>query len=303
MYGLVHSEYQGWNHAPGGYCIRSGEPFSDKQKCWQNALTLATSTNGGSTFSHTTPPSHLVAGSPTRWARGNGPIGFFQPSHIVKGQDGWHYMIARVMGGSQPLGSCVLRTRNVADPTSWRGWSGTGFTVTFPSPYLNTLDPAEHICQPATNIGTLSESLGWSTYFKKWLFVGSADNADGVSGPGFYFLTSDDLINWSPGEAADEGGAALDVAMLRRAVLSRSVAARSPEQDPQLRHDGPAALSVLHPFQHQLMQLVPRPRPDPDPDRVLQPGSGRAGRRAGGLDRVGPHGRAGDLRRIGLAGR
>ena len=109
-------------------------------------------------------------------------------------------MIARVMGGSQPVGSCVLRTRNVADPTSWRGWSGTGFTVTFPSPYLNTLNPAEHMCQPATNIGTLSESLGWSTYFKKWLFVGSADNADGVSGPGFYFLTSDDLINWSPGK-------------------------------------------------------------------------------------------------------
>ena len=30
------------------------------------------------------------------------------------------------------------------------------------------------------------------------MLVGSADNADGVSGPGFYFFTSDDLINWSP---------------------------------------------------------------------------------------------------------
>ena len=199
VYALTHSEYQGYRHAPGGYCIRSGEPFSDKAKCWQNALTLVTSTNGGSTFSHTTPPSHLVAGSPIRWERGNGPIGFFQPSHIVKGQDGWHYVMARVMGGVQPLGSCVLRSRNVADPTSWRGWSGTGFTVTFPSPYLNTLDPAQHICEPATPqyIGTLSESLGWSTYFKQWVLVGSSDNADGVSGPGFYFYTSDDLINWS----------------------------------------------------------------------------------------------------------
>jgi hypothetical protein len=201
VYAVTHSEYQGWRHAPGGYCIRSGEPFTDKQKCWQNSLTLVKSTNGGSTFTHTTPPSHLVAGSPIRWVRGNGPIGFFQPSHIVKGQDGWHYLIARVMGGSspQPLGSCVLRTRNVADPTSWRGWSGSGFTVTFPSPYLNTLDPAEHVCQPA-NIGTLSESLGWSTYFKKWVLVGSADNADGVSGPGFYLFTSDDLINWGPAQ-------------------------------------------------------------------------------------------------------
>ncbi len=201
VYGIIHSEYQGWRHAPGGYCIRSGEPFSDRAKCWQNALTLATSTNGGSTFSHTTAPTHLVAGSPTPWARGNGPLGFFQPSHIVRAQDGWHYMMARVMNvGPQPMASCVLRTRNVADPTSWRGWSGSGFTVTFPSPYLNTLDPAQHVCQPVSynHIGTLSESLGWSTYFKKWVLVGSADNADGVSGPGFYFYTSDDLINWSP---------------------------------------------------------------------------------------------------------
>jgi hypothetical protein len=203
VYGIIHSEYQGWRHAPGGYCIRSGEPFSDRAKCWQNALTLAKSTNGGSTFSHTTAPTHLVAGSPTRWERGNGPLGFFQPSHIVRAQDGWHYMMARVMNtGPQPLGSCLMRTRNVADPTAWRGWSGTGFTVTFPSPYLNTLDPAEHVCQPVTfnHIGTLSESLGWSTYFKKWVLVGSADNADGFSGPGFYFYTSDDLINWSPAQ-------------------------------------------------------------------------------------------------------
>ena len=55
VYGLVHSEYQGYRHAPGGYCIRSGEPFAEKAKCWQNAITLVTSTNGGSTFSHTTP--------------------------------------------------------------------------------------------------------------------------------------------------------------------------------------------------------------------------------------------------------
>jgi len=89
-----------------------------------------------------------------------------------------------------------MRTRDVADPASWRGWSGSGFTVTFPSPYSNTLDPAAHVCQPATpqHIGTLSESLTWSTYLKKWMLVGSSD---GVVGAGFYFYTSDDLINWS----------------------------------------------------------------------------------------------------------
>jgi hypothetical protein len=198
VYALVHMEYQGWRHASGGYCIRSGEPFSEKQKCWMNALTLATSTNGGSTFSHTAPPTHLVAAPPRKWERGNGPLGFFQPSNIVRGQDGWHYVTSRVMGPAPQLpGSCLMRTRNPADPTSWRGWSGTAFNVTFPSPYLNTLDPAEHVCQ-SIPVGTLSESLTWNTYFKKWMLVGSSDNADGSSGPGFYYFLSDDLINWTP---------------------------------------------------------------------------------------------------------
>ena len=197
VYTLLHMEYQGWRHAPGGYCIRSGEPFSDKQKCWMNALTLATSTNGGSTFSHTAPPTHLVASPPRRWERGNGPLGFFQPSNIVRGADGWHYVTSRIMGPApQPPGSCLMRTRNISDPTSWRGWNGSSFSVTFPNPYLNTLDPAEHVCQ-GIGVATLSETLTWSTYFKKWILIGSSDNADGSSGPGFYYFLSDDLINWS----------------------------------------------------------------------------------------------------------
>ena len=179
----------------------------------------------------------------------------------------------------------MLRSRNVADPTSWRGWSGTGFTVTFPSPYTNTLDPSQHVCQPV-NIGTLSESLGWSTYFKKWVLVGSSDNADGVNGPGFYFFTSDDLINWSPAK------------LLMKAELPWTYQCNDPpfvrdpslldpaEQDPQLRHDRTAPVPVLHALQRLLVLVWARPRPDPDPDRVLQPGAGRAGRGAGGLDRA-----------------
>ena len=54
-------------------------------------------------------------------------------------------------------------------------------------------------------VGTLSESLTWSTYLKKWMLVGSADNADGVSGPGFYYYTSDDLVNWSPAKLLMKG--------------------------------------------------------------------------------------------------
>ena len=197
VYGLIHSEYQGWLHSP-GYCIRPGEPFSDRQKCWYNALTLATSTNGGASFTHATPPNHYVAGAPYRYERGIGPIGFFQPSNIVRGKDGFHYVLVHVEGhGVQPTGSCLLRTSDLADRTSWRAWDGTGFGVRFRDPYVFSYDPAEGVCKPVPGIGTLSESLTWNTYLKKWLLVGSADNADGVSGPGFYYFTSDDLLNWT----------------------------------------------------------------------------------------------------------
>jgi hypothetical protein len=199
VHGLIHAEYQGWNYGP-GYCIRSGEPIEDRQKCWYNVLTLTTSTNGGATFQHTTPPTHYVAGPPYRYAAGIGPIGFFQPSNIQRGRDGYHYVMAHVEDyGEQPFGSCVLRSNRLDDPSSWRIWDGTGFSRRFRDPYLYDYPPAEGVCAPVSrnHIGTLSESLTWSTYLKKWVLVGSADNADGFSGPGFYYITSDDLINWA----------------------------------------------------------------------------------------------------------
>ena len=110
MYGLIHAEHQGWQDRP-GYCIRPGESWPDKAKCWYNALTLATSTNGGASFTHTTPPTHYVGGSPYTYTPGTGPIGAFQPSNIVRGKDGLFYVLVHVEGyGAQPTGACLWRT-------------------------------------------------------------------------------------------------------------------------------------------------------------------------------------------------
>ena len=120
---LIHAEYQGYNHSP-GYCIRSGESFADKQKCWYNALTLAKSTNGGATFSHAAPPDHYVGGPPYRYLAGTGPIGFFQPSNIVRGKDGLYYVLVHVEDyGVQPYGTCLWRT--ATSPTRSPGGHGT----------------------------------------------------------------------------------------------------------------------------------------------------------------------------------
>jgi len=199
VYGLIHAEYQGWQYGP-GYCIRPGELFAEKRKCWYNALTLTASTDGGSKFSHAAPPAHYAAGPPYRYEAGIGPIGFFQPSNIVRGRDGWFYLLTHTEGyGAQPTGSCLLRSNRLDDARSWRTWDGTGFNRRFRDPYLHDYPPEEGVCAPVSRnqVGTRSESLTWSTYLKKWVLVGSADNADGVSGPGFYYNTSDDLVNWS----------------------------------------------------------------------------------------------------------
>jgi hypothetical protein len=203
IYGLIHAEYQGWQD---GGC---GTAFEQRRRCWYNAITLTRSDNGGATFAHAPPPAHYVAGPPYTYQAGMGPIGFFQPSNIVRARDGFYYVLVHVEGGSgvQPTGSCLWRTSDLADPGSWRAWGGSGFTVRFRDPYVESYPPAAGVCAlvARNQIGTRSESLTWSTYLKKWVLVGSADNADGVSGPGFYYHTSDDLINWTRGKLLMQG--------------------------------------------------------------------------------------------------
>jgi len=202
VYGLIHAEYQGWQD---GGC---GTSFEDRKKCWYNAVTLTRSDDGGASFSHAPAPTHYVAGPPYRYSPGIGPIGFFQPSNIVRGHDGMYYVLVHVEGhGAQPTGSCLWRTSDLADRRSWRAWGGTAFDVEFRDPYVHSYDPAEGVCAliSRNQIGTRSESLTWSTYLKKWVLVGSANNADGVSGPGFYYHTSDDLINWTRGKLLMQG--------------------------------------------------------------------------------------------------
>jgi hypothetical protein len=199
VYSLSHEEYRGWLFESGGYCVKSGEP-NDWQKCWYNVITLASSTDGGATFSHLPSPTHFVAGPAYRYARGNGPIGFFSPSNIVRAQDGYYYTIVHVEPyGVQAKGACLWRTQDVSDPKSWRAWSGAGFTVRFLDPYVNTItDPAQHKCAPvgSQTIETGSDSLTWSTYLKKWLLVRAGGGSGGFPS-GFYMYTSDDLVNWT----------------------------------------------------------------------------------------------------------
>ena len=199
VYALVHDEYQG--HRRPARCL-SGE----YQKCWYNAVTLSVSRDGGRSFSDARPPpDHLVASAPYRYQPDSGPYGIFTPSNIVRSEDdGYYYTIVRAEDREQqPLGSCLLRTKRLDDPRSWRAWDGSGFDVAFADPYRGVPGgPADHVCAPLAmpEIATMHESLTYNTYLDKYLLVGIAGDAlPGRPGTtwGIYYSVSDDLVNWS----------------------------------------------------------------------------------------------------------
>ena len=131
----------------------------------------------------------------------DGPNGYFTPSNIVKTRDGYYYSMFRAQPhGLQQFGTCLMRTRDVSDPASWRAWNGSTFSVQFVNPYIVTTNQAAHVCAPVdfTSIGTISESLTYNTYFKKWMLLGNSVGDPAFNKPpGIYFSLSDDLLNWT----------------------------------------------------------------------------------------------------------
>jgi hypothetical protein len=210
IYGLVHEEFHGWEHP--GMCPTQG---SFESGCWYNAISLATSKNKGNSYSHATPPSQLVASVPYTYvppsAPGTGvPYGVFEPSNtIYNSSDGYYYALLHLEHyQDQQVGVCAMRTRNLADPKSWRAWGGStkGYSVTFTNPYTypysSTDPPSSHVCQPVSfaQIEKMDNSVTYNTHFNKYLLVGITNKYDPARAQfvyGVYYSTSSDLVNWS----------------------------------------------------------------------------------------------------------
>jgi len=196
IHALIHDEYQAYLYDPA--C--NGNYFN----CWYNAITSAISTDGGASYGHAIAPSHRVASIPYPYTPNTGPIGYFAPSNIIE-KDGYYYaMIQATSYQAQQQGICLMRTNDLADPTTWRAWDGTGFNVRFISPYREPNEPPQnHVCAPISfaNIETMHESLTYNTYLGHYLLVGSAGKWDPALQRvvyGVYYSISDDLINWRP---------------------------------------------------------------------------------------------------------
>ena len=176
-------------------------------KCLMASLTYAQSTDGGISYHHPqSPPEHRVANIPLQYAPDGGIKNIWQPSNITQHpQDGFYYaLIQRTETSADGMfgesGVCVMRTDTLSDPDSWRAWDGTGFNMSFVDAYLDpTVDVDAHRCPFVSydEIGAMTYGLSYNTYLEQFVVIGvDGDWPDGNMG--FYFSTSDDLINWLP---------------------------------------------------------------------------------------------------------
>jgi hypothetical protein len=173
-------------------------------RCWYNAITFARSADGGATFTQPNAAQRLVAAVPYRYSPDTGSWGLFQPSNIVRNErDGYYYsMVFAQRHRRQQRGTCLIRTRHLGRPGSWRAWDGQEFTVRFADPYRSAqISASDHVCTPVAydEIGDMSHSLTYNTYLEKYMLVSpSAQRNRGRTVYGFYYSVSDDLIHWEP---------------------------------------------------------------------------------------------------------
>ena len=203
---LVHDEFHGVTTPLG--CLALSQAG-----CWYNAVTAARSVDGGTTYEPAAAPGNLVAGVPWRYIDGTGPYGIFEPSNIIRARrpgEGvtYFYVLVHVEdyprpGPVQHVGVCLMRTRDLAAPATWRAWGGTAFDVRFANPYTETPAPAAHACKPVAfdAIEKMNSSLTYNWHLRRYVVVGMSSTYEAAQHrtvSGFYYATSKDLVSWTP---------------------------------------------------------------------------------------------------------
>lgn len=194
---FVHNEF---HDATAGTC-GPGDP-SPGNPCWYNSITYAVSVDGGRTFTKPDAPAHVVAPAPNAWVpplispSGYAAEGYFQPSSIVRGPDGYYYSLMNSIPDKSMnvSGICAIRSDRLDDPTSWRAWDGSGFNLRLASPYATGASAA--VCTYLPNaIG--NSSLSYNTYLGLYMLVNDSNEGGGAS-CGIYFSLSPDMVHWGP---------------------------------------------------------------------------------------------------------
>jgi hypothetical protein len=200
---LTHTEYHGWAHP--GEC--HSQNFNE---CEYDSDTYHFSKDGGYHFDSAKAPANLVAEVPFKYVVDEGPIGYSVDSNVVQ-YGGWYYAVVTDDGSwpvncsgttgphhcRVPYGGAPIRTSNVFDPSSWLGWNGSDFSVSFADPYPGPVSHAQdHVYTPVPYMFAVN---GLNVYQPANVVVATLwDYWDKELGPpGLYLTTSTDLINWT----------------------------------------------------------------------------------------------------------
>ena len=183
------------------------------------ALTAAISKDSGRHWSHLhPPPQHLVAAVPYPYDGSHLWFGWGDTAGILQSpRDGYYYTIAhnRATINLQVNGSCLMRTKDLYDVKSWRGWNGSEFSVSFSNPYEPaTGDTFQHVCQVLEggeqglprgqhSHPMVVQGLVWSSFLRKHIAVlwNTGHDPTVCGGAPFLFALSDDLLTWSEAAA------------------------------------------------------------------------------------------------------
>lgn len=196
VYALAHTELRG-ERTP-GQC-----PAGRYSACLLNTVTGLVSHDGGRRFEKASAIPPVVATLPYAYPTDRkARVGYANPSNIIE-RDGWYYAFIFADGyRDQRRGNCLIRTKTLDDPGSWRAWDGKDFTIAFTDPFrAPDGDVASHVCNPvAPNvigrmIGSISKVRGADAVVA--VFGDKRRAADGRTVEGIYASTSADLLTWT----------------------------------------------------------------------------------------------------------
>ncbi|WP_210483372.1 hypothetical protein [Microvirga antarctica] len=195
---LAHTELRG-ERTP-GQC-----PAGAYSACLLNTVTALVSHDGGRTFAaeqHKGQPP-VVATLPYPFPTDReSRVGYANPTNIVA-RDGWYYaFVFADRYRDQARGNCLIRTQDLADPTAWRAWDGTAFSVTFIDPFrVGSADAANHVCTPVAP-HLLGRMIGGMVQLRESgeivaVFGDKRKRADGTVEEGIFASSSRDLLAWT----------------------------------------------------------------------------------------------------------
>jgi hypothetical protein len=185
-FAFVHNEFHGEQPPHNrSYCSFDGKTSTGQCILW--STDLATTKNGGATWQLALAP---VITLPRPYAKDAAIAGYGELGGVLHNHDGFYYAhVARSYHnntGAGPVntaarGTCVFRTADPTDPTTYRGWNGSAWATEWADPYTTpTAEPdlwqrtcadvklhgnnqANHI-NPKRFAGPLTAIEGWPTH-------------------------------------------------------------------------------------------------------------------------------------------